>query len=173
MKAHPGQYEIATIIPPMLLPSRFDPISVRVALFLELERADFEGAFFRGGIDVIWESALGSWVPLAHVLAVNVPPNAWTRVRWPIRKAEAIDLGFRPGRLLEVQPLRDPEKQIADLVKFHTYFWPRSLTGAPRADSLPPDRLAALADWARQYTFKDFILQFGEATARKSSPSPS
>jgi hypothetical protein len=137
-----------------------------------VQRADFEGALLRGGIDVIWDSALGSWVLCAHVLAIDVPPKAWARLRWLQRNAKAIEWGFKPSFLLKVQRLRDPEKQIAKLVRFHTYFWPRSTTGAARGDTLPADRLAELADWASDLTFKDFTFEFGKETARKGSTPP-
>ena len=165
-KAHPGQHEIATIVIPMH-PYMLGAEKIRGILQDVLQRADFEGALLRGGIDVIWDSALGSWVLCAHVLAIDVPPNAWTRLRWLTRNAKWIEWGFRPSFLLKVQRLRDPERQIADLVKFHAYFWPRSPTGAARGDTLPADRLEWLADWASDLTFKEFTFELGKATARK------
>jgi hypothetical protein len=168
-KAHPGQHEIATIVI-AVHPYMFGAEKIRGILRGVLERADFEGALLRGGIDVIWDSALGSPVLCAHVLAIDVPPNAWTRLRWLTRNAKLIEWGFKPSFLLKVQRLRDPEKQIANLVKFHLYFWPRSPTGAARGDTLPADRLEWLADWASDLTFKDFAFEFGKATARKDPP---
>jgi hypothetical protein len=132
-----------------------------------VQRADFEGALLRGGIDVTWDNPLGSWVLCAHVLAINVPRNAWARLRWLLRNAKWIEWGFKPSFLLKVDRLCDPDKQIANLVRFHTYFWPRSSTGAARAVSVPADRLEWLADWASDLTFKEFTFELGKETARK------
>jgi hypothetical protein len=68
---------------------------------------------------------------------------------------------------VKVQPLRDPEKQIANLVKFPTYFWPPSSPGAASPETPAEDDPASLADWASRYTFKDFSFQFGEDMTRK------
>jgi hypothetical protein len=165
-KAHPGQHEIATIVLPVL-PFMLGAEKIRGILLDVLQRADFEGALLRGGIDVIWDSALGSWVLCAHVLAIDVPPDAWTRLRWLLRNAKWIEWGFKPSFLLRVHRLRDPDKQIANLVRFHSYFWPRSPTDAARAVSVPADRLEWLADWASDLTFKEFTFELGKATARK------
>src|SRR6516164_5190050 len=54
-KAHPGQHEIATIVLPMH-PYMFGAEKIRGILRGVLERADFEGALLRGGIDAIWDS---------------------------------------------------------------------------------------------------------------------
>jgi hypothetical protein len=173
-KAHPGQHEIATIvlpgIPPALLHAKIIRSRVLRGVF---EKADFQGELLRGGIDV-WND---SWM-CARVLAIGVPREAWARLRALVRNANAKYnaeyselIYLKPSLLLKVQPLRDPEKQIAGLVKFPTYFWPRTLSGAARAGSVPPDHLKGLADWASDHTFKDFTFEFGKATARKSSGS--
>ena len=109
----------------------------------------------------------------AHVLAIDVPREAWARLRALLRKAkpEHIEQSYEPSFLVKVQRLRDPEKQIAGLVKFPTYFWDRTPTGAARAVSVPADRLKGLTGWASDHTFKDFTFEFGKAMARKSSGS--
>jgi hypothetical protein len=172
-KAYSGQHEIATMvipgIPPFIMHAKFIRSRVLRGVF---EKADFQGAILRGGIDVNWNA---SWM-CAHFLAIGVPREAWARLRALLRNADAkyyveySDLIFRkPSFLLKVKPLRDPEKQIADLVTFPTYFWPRSPTGAERAVSAPADQLKGLTDWASDQTFNDFTFQFGNATGRTSS----
>ena len=128
-------------------------------------QVDFQGALLRGGFDVIWDSAHNDWILCAHVLAIDVPPGAWARLRALLRNAKPkwakpnyFDASyFRPNFLVKVQHLHDRETQISDLVKFHTYFWPRQgAAGSPT----PADRPAALTNWASRYTFKDFIFRF-------------
>ena len=172
-KAHPGQHEIATIVLPEL-PFDFGAEKVPGIFRDVLQRADFEGALLRGGIDVIWERALRSWestvstwVLCAHVLAIDVPPNSWARLRRLLRNAKTSEWAFKSSFLLNVQPLSDPEKQIANLVRFHTYFWPRSPTGAARGDTVSAGHLEGLAVWVSKLTFKDFTFELGQATARK------
>jgi hypothetical protein len=64
---------------------------------------------------------------------------------------------------VKVQLLRNPERQISYSIKFHTYFRPKSRTGAgrPQVAPLPPDRLAELAAWWAKYSFDDFTFLFG------------
>jgi hypothetical protein len=134
------------------------------------ERADFEGALLRGGIDLVWNSALNSWLLSAHALAIDVPPAAWGTLRLLLRLSKVRYPELRlnwPRSLVKVQPLRDPEKQIANLVKFPTYFWPRPSPGAASVEPPPEDDAAALADWASDYIFKDFTFQFGVDMTRK------
>jgi len=179
-KAHPGQHKIATIvllpIPPTILHAKIIRSRVLRGVF---EKADFQGELLRGAIDVIWDSAHNVWILCAHVLAIDVPREAWARLRALLREAKPeyaepnyFDASyFRPNFLVKVQRLRDPERQISDLVKFHKYFWPRSPTGAARAVSVPADRLKGLTYWGACHTFKDFTFEFGKAMARKSSGS--
>jgi hypothetical protein len=123
-KAHPGQHEIATIvlpgIPPFIMHAKFIRSRVLRGVF---EKADFQGALLRGGIDVISNHSL----MCAHVLAIDVPREAWARLRALLGKANAKYndkdnaeyselLYLKPSLLLKVQPLRDPEKQIPGLV---------------------------------------------------------
>ena len=137
-KAYPGQHEIATIvipgIPLTILDAKFIRSRVLRGVFekadFQFEKADFQGALLRGGIDVISNHSL----MCAHVLAIDVPREAWARLRALLRNANAKYndkynaeyselLYLKPNLLLKVQPLRDAEKQIAGLVKFPTYFW--------------------------------------------------
>jgi hypothetical protein len=173
-KAHPGQHEIATIVVPGIPPIILSAKTIRRILPGLFERASFEGALLRGGIDVIWDSALNSWLLSAHALAIDVPPDAWGTLRLLLRLAKARYPELRlnwPRSLVKLQPLRDPEKQIPNLVKFPTHFWPRSPTGAAPAEPPPKDDPASLADWASDYTFKDFTFQIGEDTTRKPRKS--
>ena len=179
-KAYSSQHEIATIvipgIPLTILDAKFIRSRVLRGVFekadFQFEKADFQGALLRGGIDDNWSE---SWM-CAHFLAIGVPREAWARLRALLRKANAKyyvwyseQICPEPSFLLKVQPLRDPEKQIAGLVKFPTYFWPRTPTDAAPAIPVPADRLKGLADWAADQTFNDFTFQFGKATARRSS----
>jgi hypothetical protein len=177
-EAQPGQRQIATIVLlpiPMLF---LDPKTIRSRVLSGVfEKVDFQRTLLRGAIDVIWDSAHNDWILCAHFLAIDVPRGAWARLRALLRKAKPqwaepdyFDASyFTPNFLVNVQRLRDPERQIAGLVKFHTYFWPRSYTGAARAVPMPEDRVEELANWASDYTFKDFTFQFGKVTARKRS----
>jgi hypothetical protein len=165
-KAYPGQHKIATIvllpIPPTILHAKIIRSRVLRGVF---EKADFQGARLRGAIDVIWDSAHNDWILCAHVLAIDVPREAWARLRALLRNAKPkwaepnyFDASyFRPNFLVKVQHLHDPETQISNLVKFHTYFWPREgAAGSPA----PMDRLEELANWASRNTFEDFIFRF-------------
>ena len=71
--------------------------------------------------------------------------------------------GVGPKFPVKVQLLRNPERQISYVVKFPTYFRPKSRTGGVRSPAvpLPPDRLAELAKWWSGYQFDDFIFLFG------------
>jgi hypothetical protein len=179
--ATPGQHEIATIVLPGIPPALLHPKLIRSKVLrgifekadFQFDKADFEGALLRGGIDV-WDD---SWM-CAHVLAIGVPRAAWARLRALLHKANAqyyvqySELIYpKPSLLLKVQPLRDPEKQIAGLVKFPTYFWDRTPSGAAPAVSLPADRVKGLSSWASNHAFRDFTFEFRKATARKSSLS--
>jgi hypothetical protein len=109
-KAHPGQQEIATIVFPGILPIILGAKTIRGVLPGVFRRADFEGALLRGGIDLIWNSALNPWILSAHVLAIGVPPEAWGRPRLLLRlsKARYPELRLkRPRSLVKVQPLRE------------------------------------------------------------------
>ncbi len=129
-------------------------------------------------VDVIWNSAHNDWILCARVLAIDVSPGAWGRLRPLLRKTEpklakpGFDARyFGPNFPVKVQRLRDPERQVADLVKFHTFVLDLSPTGASRAVSVPADRPKGLSDWVSYQTFRDFTFQFGRATPRKSSRS--
>jgi adenylate kinase family enzyme len=161
-KAHPGQHEIATIVLLAIPPTIVDAKIIRRVLREVLAQVDFQGELLRGSLDVNWDSVLNTWILCAHVLAVDVPPDAWARLRARLRiaKPSYIEPSYRPSFLVKVQRLRDPERQIANLLRFHQYFWPRSLSGAARAVPLPADRLEGLAVWASRYAFKDFTFEF-------------
>jgi hypothetical protein len=164
-EAHPGQCEIATIVLlpiPMFLGSLEAKI-LRGILRDIFERVNFQGARLRGGFDVIWGSSEDDWILCAHVLAIDVPPGAWARLRAFLRNAKPkwpnnLDASyFRPNFLVNVQRLHDPETQIANLMNLHTYFWPRpGAAGSPA----PANHLEALTDWGSNYTFKDLIFRF-------------
>jgi hypothetical protein len=121
-----------------------------------LERKGFAGSLLIGGTEVSWDSADRSWILHVHLLAIRVPPDAWTLLRTSLR-------GTEPKIPLKVQRLSNPKRQISYLTKFHTYFRPRSRNGAARSPAvpLPPDRLAELAEWWSGYTFEDFTFLFG------------
>jgi hypothetical protein len=153
-KSFPGQHERATVFLGMVPADLGIPL-VRIghdSLRLRLKVANIEGPLLRGGIDVTWASAPDQWLLYAHALAIGVPPEAWARLRGIVRMTQPSY--FNPD-LLKVQRLHDPEKQIPDLVKFHTYFWPRSPTGPARAVPLPAHRLEELTDWGSNHSFKE------------------
>ena len=85
-----------------------------------------------------------------------MPSAAWKRLRGALR-------GIGPKFPVKVQRLRNPERQISYIIKFHTYFRPKSRSGGARSPAvpLPPDRLAELAKWWSGYQFDDFIFLFG------------
>jgi hypothetical protein len=177
-EARPGHNEIATIallpIPMLLVDAKILHGVIRGVF----QKAGFLKAPIRGAIDVVWNGTNDDWILWARVLAIDVPPDAWGRLRALLRKAEpkwakpGFDArSFGPNFPVRVQLLRDPERQVADLVNFHKYFWDRSPTGASRAVSMPADRLKELTDWVSNQTFRDFTFQFGMRTARKSSRS--
>jgi hypothetical protein len=80
-KANPGQQEIATIVLPAIPPMVFGPRIMRRVFPDVLRKADFEGALVRGGIAIIWDSTYNSWILSANVLAIDIPPGAWGRLR--------------------------------------------------------------------------------------------
>ena len=166
--AHPGQQGLATIVFPAMPPLILGAKTIRRILPGIFEQSVFEGAFLRGGIDVIWNSACNGWILCAYVLAIGVPPDAWGRLRLLLRLAKASYPELQwPRSLVKVQPLRDPEKQIPKLVDFPSYFWSSSSPGAARAGPPAAEDPASLADWASDFTFKDFTFQFGQDTTRK------
>ena len=116
----------------------------------------FAGSLLIGSTEAKWDSATRSWVLHVHVLAIGVAPAAWKRLKKALR-------GAGPKFPVKVQPLRNPERQVSYMIKFHTFFRPRSRNGEVRSPTvpLPPDRLAELANWWSGYTFEDFTFLFG------------
>ena len=124
-KSYPGEREIATnfleAIPPGFLPVDVENLCERLRDILDL--AGFRGPFLCGGIDVTWEIVTCQWLLYAHALAIGVPPDAWASLRRILRITKP---SYHNPDVLEVQPLRDPERQISSLLNLHTYFWPPS-----------------------------------------------
>jgi hypothetical protein len=179
-KAHSGQHEIATAVIPSIPLAMMDAMFIRSRVLrgvfekadFQFQSADFQGALLRGGIDNNWSSP---WM-CAHFLAIGVPREAWARLRALLRNANARYYVYyserifpKPSFLLKVEPLRDPEEQIAGLVRFPTYFWTHTSPDDARAASAPADRIEGFTDWASDQTFNDFTFQFGKATTRTSS----
>ena len=158
-KSCPGQHEVATIFLeafPVGTLATADVKRARNRLRKLLERNGFKGSHLIGGTEVEWDSATRTWILHIHLLAIGVPPAAWKRLRKALR-----DVG--PKFPVKVQLPRNPERQISYLIKFHTYFRPKSRTGTARSSAvpLPADRLAELAEWWSRYAFDDFTFLFG------------
>jgi hypothetical protein len=158
-RSRPGQHEVATIFLGTYPAGTLAAVSInreRDRLRKSLKRNGFEGSHLIGGIEVNWDSANKVWELHVHLLAIGVPPAAWKSLRAALQ-------GVGPKFPLKVQPLRNPERQISYSIKFHTYFRPKSRTGAgrPEAARLPPDRLAELAAWWAKYSIADFTFLFG------------
>jgi len=158
-KSYPGELEIATIfleaIPPGFLPVDVENLCERLRDILDL--AGFRGPFLCGGIDVTWEIVTCHWLLYAHALAIGVPPDAWASLRRILRITKP---SYHNPDVLEVQPLRDPERQISSLLNLHTYFWPPSPARSREALSLPKDCLEDLALFGSRCTFKDFTFEY-------------
>jgi hypothetical protein len=157
-ESHPGEHEIATFDLGAIPAGFLAAVNFRVPhdlLRQAVGLAGFQGLLLRGAIDVNWESAQKEWIVLAHALAIGVPPDVWAKYRALPKSRPSY---FGPKFRLKVQPLRDPERQIPELLKLHTYFWPRSGTGAAR--SLPAKRLEELTDWGSYRTLKRCTFQF-------------
>ncbi len=157
--SRPGQHEVATIFLEAFPAGTLATAVVKRAhdrLRKRLRRSGFEGSHLIGGTEVSWDSATRSWTLHIHVLAIGVPPAAWTRLRKALR-------GVGPKYPVKVQRLRNPERQISYLITFITYFRPRSRSGGARSSAvpLPPDRLAELAEWWSRYAFDDFTFLLG------------
>jgi hypothetical protein len=177
-KSRPGQHEVATIFLEAFPVGTLTTADVKRAhnrLRKRLERSGFDRSHLIGGTEVSWDSADRSWILHVHVLTIGVPAAAWVRLRKALR-------GVGPKYPVKVQPLRNPERQISYVVKFPTYFRPKSRSGGarPSAVPLPPDRLAELAQWWSAYTSDDFTFLLGAkrrggriypAPARNSSSS--
>jgi len=158
-KSRPGQHEIGHIhletFPAGALPTA-DVNRLRDRLRKWLERNGFKGSHLIGGIEANWDSATRTWILHVHLLAIGVPPAAWKSLRKALRDAG-------PKFPVKVQRLRNPERQISYLIKFHTYFRPKPHRGGARSPKapLPPDRLAELAGWWSGHTFDEFLFLFG------------
>jgi hypothetical protein len=158
-KSYPGQHEEATIYLATYPAGTLTAAGVnreRDRLRKRLERNGFGDSILIGGIEVNWDSATRSWILHVHVLAIGVAPAAWKRLKKALRDAG-------PKFPVKVQRLRNPERQISYMIKYHTYFRPRSRTGEVRSPAvpLPPERLSELANWCSGYTFEDFTFLFG------------
>jgi hypothetical protein len=178
-KSIPGQHRIVTIFLGAFPAGMLCKAVVKRALNRlrkQLERNGFERSHLMGSTEVNWDSATRTWILHVHLLAIGAPPAAWKRLRRALR-------GVGPKFPVKVQLLRNPERQISYLIKFHTYFWPKSRTGGVRSQAapLPPDRLTELAKWWSGHTFGDFIFLVGAKrrggrivldAARNSSGSP-
>jgi hypothetical protein len=158
-KSRPGQHEIGHIYLETFPAGKLGTAVVERALNRlrkQLERNGFEGSHLIGSTEVNWDSATRIWILHVHLLAIGVPPVAWKRLRKALR-------GVGPKFPVKVQLLHNPERQISYSIKFHTYFRPKSRTGASRPEvaPLPPDRLTELAKWWSGYTFGDFLFLVG------------
>jgi hypothetical protein len=158
-KSYPGQHEFATIYLDSFPAGKLVEADIKRAherLRKGLQRTGFAGSLLMGATEVSWSGADRSWILHVHLLAIRVPPDTWVRLGRALR-------GAGPKFPLKVQPLRNPERQVSYMIKFHTFFRPRSRNGEVRSPAvpLPPDRLAELANWWFGYTFEDFTFLFG------------
>lgn len=158
-KSCPGQHEDATIFLgafPVGTLATADVKRARDRLRKYLKRNGFKGSHLFGWIEANWDSATRTWILHVHLLAIRVPPAAWKRLRRALRRVG-------PKYPVKVRRLRNPERQVSYLIKFHTYFRPKSPAGGTRSPAvpLPPDRLAELAAWWAKYSFDDSTFLFG------------
>ena len=158
-KSCPGQHEVATIFLEAFPVGTLATADVKRAhnrLRKLLERNGFKGSHLIGSTEVNWDSANKVWELHVHLLAIGVPSAAWKSLRKALR-----DVG--PKFPVKVQRLRNPERQISYLIKFHTYFRPKPLSGGAQSSKapLPRARLVELAMWWSGYQFDDFIFLFG------------
>ncbi len=157
-KKYGGEHKFATIYLDLFPAGKLVEADIKRAherLRKRLQRTGFAGSLLIGATEVSWDSADRSWIVHVHLLAIRVPPDAWKRLRQALR-------GSGPKIPLKVQPLRNPQRQVSYMIKFHTYFRPRSRNGEVLSPvPLPPDRLAELANWWSGYTFEDFTFLFG------------
>jgi hypothetical protein len=158
-KSIPGQHEIGHIYLETFPAGMLSRANIKRALNRlrkQLERSGFGESILIGGTEVSWDSATRSWILHVHLLAIGVPAAAWTRLRKALR-------GVGPKFPVKVQRLRNPERQVSYLIKFNTYFRPRSRSSGARSSAvpLPLDRLAELAAWWSGYTFEDFTFLVG------------
>jgi hypothetical protein len=158
-KSFGGQHEVATIFLEAFPGGTLAAADVKRAhnrLRKQLVRSGFGESILIGGTEVSWDNATRTWILHVHLLAIGVPPAAWTRLRKALR-------GVGPKFPLKLQPLRNPERQISYVVKFPTFFRPKSRSGGARSPAvpLPSDRLAELAAWWSGYAFEDLIFLFG------------
>jgi hypothetical protein len=158
-RSSPGQHQIATIYLATFPAGTLAAANIareHDRLRKRLKRNGFGESILIGGTEANWDSTEKVWILHVHLLAIGVPPAAWKRLRRALR-------GVGPKFPVKVQRLLNPERQISYSIKFHTYFRPKSRTGAgrPEVARLPPDRLAELAAWWSWHTFDDFIFLFG------------
>jgi hypothetical protein len=150
--AYPGPHEVATIYLKLFAPDSLADADLRRTgemLRKRLDRAGFKGAILVGGIEVAWQENWQRWLLHAHVLAIGVDPTAWQRLEAALKNSGT----WRP---IEVDELRDPDKQLSYCIKFVTYHQP-----GRRLVPLPADRLVELAAWQSQYRFEDFLFAYG------------
>jgi hypothetical protein len=155
-ESYPGVHHILNVTItgfPATMLSSLNIMHFRAHLREHLKQAGFHGLLLRGGIDATWE-AQNQWLVSARGLAIGVTPDAWRTIRANIRYNKY----FGPKFQVKVRRLQDPEREIPDLVKFHTYFWPRSRDGA--LPLLPPELVKQLTDWFAGETFKNFTFEF-------------
>jgi hypothetical protein len=121
-----------------------------------LRRCGFSGSFLGGGIEAAWFHRPDVWIVHSHLLAIGAPTEAWGQLDETLRASGA-------RNPMQVDHLRNAERQISYLQKFTTYqkLYRLGGHGNPQIVPLPPDRLAELARWWARYTFDDFPLLFG------------
>jgi hypothetical protein len=94
----------------------------------------------------------------ARALAIGIHPDARRSILAANIRCEELS---GPKDRVKVQRLRDPERQIPELVKFHSYFWPRSRNGA--LPLLRPDLLQQLTHWLTDETFESFTFELNRS----------
>jgi len=139
-----------------------------------LRRCGFSGSFLGGGIEAAWFHRPDVWIVHSHLLAIGAPTEAWGQLDETLRASGA-------RNPMQVDHLRNAERQISYLQKFTTYqkLYRLGGHGNPQIVPLPPDRLAELARWWARYTFDDFPLLLERAAEEaalsrsRESPRPS
>lgn len=122
----------------------------------KLQRSGFGAAILIGGTEVTYRQEPHDWLLHLHLLALNVPQQAWTNLEGMMRKSKVHDP-------LRCEPVSEPIDQLSYLQKFHTYHRPGKTRGKSRARPYPlkNNELGELASWACNYEFSDFTFCFG------------
>jgi hypothetical protein len=123
-----------------------------------LQRCGFNKAVLVGGTEVTYRQETDDWLLHLHLLALNVPEEAQTKLDNVMRKKK------KSHDPLRFEPVtEDYIDQLSYLQKFHTYHRPGVTHGKSRAKPYPlgKKQMRELASWTCSYSFSDFTFCFG------------